>query len=247
MDRWPDRGAGGVRRGLVAGVAAGCALGGRGDLANRHRLVASGLQLYPFRSRLILFLVPLLWMAVATAVEVVCMGWRRSGVASGAGSAPWGTLAATGSSLALMVVVAGPTVRHALAPYNGADIKGAMAFVQARRLPGDHLMINAWSNKAFDFYQDAFDLGTRRFVYRPTHNAQHDALATAKRWICRAGESGRTWLVLSHRFGQRGTLLGVLQSIAPIVAQWEGNGAGAYLLELAPTPFCQRYREVPAG
>jgi hypothetical protein len=210
-------------------------------------LLASGLQLYPFRSRLILFLVPLLWMAVATVVEVACEGWHRTAGPAGVGWHRWRALSAAGLSLALLVLVAGPTARHALTPYNGADLKGALAFVQAQRLPGDHLMINTWSAKAFDFYQDAFELGdVSRFVYRPTPNAQHDALATAKR-ICRAGETGRTWLVLSHRFGQRQTLLGVLQSIAPFSAQWEGNGAGAYLLDLASTPFCQRYRPSPTG
>lgn len=251
LPEWND----GLTVGLAFGVCAGWLvawrLGGRWMavliLPVFLTLLASGLQLYPFRSRLILFLVPLLWMALATAVEVACVGWRRTNGTADLGWYRWRTLSAAGLSLALLVLVAEPTARHALVPYNGSDIKGALAFVQAQRLPGDHLMIDTWSSKAFNFYQDAFDLGgMSRFVYRPTPNAQHDALATAKR-ICRAGETGRTWLVLSHRFDQRQTLLGVLQSIKPFTAQWEGNGAGAYLLDLASTPFCQRYRPSPAG
>jgi hypothetical protein len=150
---------------------------------------------------------------------------------------------AVGVSFAMLLLVAIPSSKRLAAPYNAADVKGAMAYIRNHRLPGDHLMINSWSHKAFAFYQDDFELeDVTTYIYPQTRNVVHDGHNTIKR-ICRAGEPGRTWLLLSHRFERRQALLEVVAQVAPIVDQWEGSGAGAYLVNLADAPWCAKYSD----
>lgn len=209
-------------------------------------LLASALHLYPFRSRLILFLVPLIWMAVATAVEQgLLVGKSLRGPEASALRSRLGWAAnalVTAVAMALLLVVVRLTWDKAQVPHNQSDIKSAMVYVSAHRQPGDHLMIGSWSHKAFAFYQDAFDLEDLPvYVFHRTKNAAHDAHTTVRR-LCLAGEQGNTWLIVAHRFDRRHALLDEVSKLAPIDLQWEGEGAGVYRVNFARSAYCQRYR-----
>ncbi len=205
-------------------------------------LLASALHLYPFRSRLILFLVPLLWLALAALVE---LGATASKAKRGQNERRSLQVARRVAPLAVGVFLAVFSItawQRSAAPYNSAAIKGAMAYIQERMAPGDQLMISTWSEKAFAFYSGSFGLEqVALYAFRKTRNLHHDAYATVRR-ICRAGEHGRTWLLLSHRFEERHAFLAELQQLSPIVDQYESNGAGAYLFQFSDSPYCTRYR-----
>lgn len=198
-------------------------------------LAASALKLYPFRSRLILFLAPLVPLALAYVLQA----WLdRAGGA-------WWRWGAVVVAAGLLLVPGVPAARHWRAPYNDADIKSAMAHVRDHRQAGDHLMMSTWTHKAFDIYRASFGLDDLEvFAFRQTPNTRHDALATLRR-ICRSTPGGRTWLLISHRFGQRAGLLDILRSEAAVLSAFEGTGAGAYLFDFSGSPYCLRYR--PAG
>lgn len=204
-------------------------------LAVAVTVAASALHLYPFRSRLILFLVPVVPLALAFVLEAWldrASGWLRRGVAVAAVAG-------------LLLVPGVPAARHWRHPYNLADIKSAMAHVREHRQDGDHVMMSTWTQKAFDFYRVSFRLdGLEVFAFRQTPNTRHDAFSTLRR-ICQSTPGGRTWLLISHRFEQRHELLQMLRSEGPVLNAFEGDGAGAYLFDFSGSPYCLRYR--PAG
>lgn len=200
-------------------------------------LAASALHLYPFRSRLILFLLPLVYLALAALVQVIWQQtnrWRARPVA-------------VGLALSLIFVMALPSWRVLRQPENAQDIKGAMAHIAKHRQPGDHVVLGSMTHKAFDFYAPTFQLDDLPVViFRVTPNPVHDARATVRR-ICLDPQAKRSWLVISHRLSDQADFLNVVRSISPPLAQWQGEGATAILHDFRASPYCQRYREHGKG
>lgn len=199
-------------------------------------LAASALHLYPFRSRLILFLLPLVYLALAALVQLIWSQTHR-----------WvAKPVAAGLALGLVFVVALPSWRVLRQPENAQNIKGAMAHIAKHRQPGDHVVLGSLTHKAFDFYAPTFQLNDLPVVlFRPTPNPVHDARATVRR-ICLDPQAGRSWLVISHRLSDQADFLNVVRSISPPLNQWQGEGAAAFLHDFRSSPYCQRYRTEPA-
>jgi hypothetical protein len=198
------------RRGLVVVLTLGAALG------------ASAAGLYPLQGRLLLFAVPLTFVALAMLVEAVASRpgrWRRAG--------SWAL------SLALLALVAAPAARIARRPLGGADVKGALAYVQAHRRPRDRLAVSAWSLPAVRFYRAQLNLGP----FRPAPRVPHSFDATAfLREVRRTQSTGRTWVVFSHRIAQRRDFVRGMRPVATPLDAWEGDGAAAYLFVLPARP-----------
>jgi hypothetical protein len=194
-------------------------------------LAASALHLYPFRSRLILFLLPLVYLALAALVQVIWQQtnrWRARPVA-------------VGLALSLIFVMALPSWRVLRQPENAQDIKGAMAHIAKHRQPGDHVVLGSMTHKAFDFYAPTFQLDDLPVViFRVTPNPVHDARATVRR-ICRDPQAKRSWLVISHRLSDQADFLNVVRLISPPLDHWQGNGAAAFLHDFRSSAYCQRY------
>jgi hypothetical protein len=194
-------------------------------------LAASVAHQYPLDGRLVLFSVPVVFVGLAAGIDALA---RRGN--PGLAVVSW-ILAA--SAIAL---VAGPMLAMARRPLGGSDVKGALAYVEAHARPGDRLALSTWSVPAATFYAHQIDL--HALAAGPRVPASFDAAAfLAAMRDARAG--GRTWIVLSHRFERRALLLGPLRQVAPLLEQWEGDGAGAYLIAL-PTQGPQPAEAVPS-
>jgi Dolichyl-phosphate-mannose-protein mannosyltransferase len=201
-------------------------------------LVASALHLYPFRSRLILFLVPLVYLALASLVQAVLDSrWLQVRRA----------LASVLSALILLVpaAVSWKVLRH---PHNDQNIKGALHHVAENIQPGDGFAIDSMSHKAFDFYTHGVAMGdVPSYVLRPTKNQKHDALATVRR-LCSEPTMQRSWVVVTHRLRDRKEYLDHLSAIASPIERWEGSGAVALLYDFRGSEHCRRYHPAaPAG
>lgn len=200
-------------------------------------LLASVLHLYPFRSRLILFLVPVVLLTLSVLVDRA-LRCRHRGCAWGALFVAAGLMVATGSL----------SFTKAWHPYNHSNIKGALAYVQMHREPGDHIAVSTWTNKAFSLYAPAYGLdGVVLWTYLDTRNVQHNAYALVRR-ICSGQAPGRTWIVITHRFGQRQDFLAHLRALSPALPAWEDADAGAYLFDFSGSAYCKRYTaSAPVG
>jgi hypothetical protein len=198
------------RRRPPAGIYVLLVLGGAG--------VASGAGRYPLAGRLVLFAAPLLFVCLAALVEALAVRPRW-----------WVRTAGWVLAVGWVVLVAGPAAAIARRPLGGSDVKGALAYVQTQALTGDRLAVSAWSAPAVRFYQARF--GLDRLRPAPLVPPSFDAavfLAEARR----TRTNGRVWIVLSHRYRERGPFLAAVGREARLVEAWEGDGAGAFLFEV---------------
>ena len=197
-------------------------------------LAASALHLYPFRSRLILFLVPMVHLWLAALVDRLAQ-WRRSA-----------SLAPVLATLGLLLVPATPSwglLRH---PSNGQDIKLLLNHAAARLQPSDGFLLDNLSFKAFDFHAAAYGLEKQPIHrYRPTPNRRHDA-RSAVRSLCRDPSLGRTWVIISHRLPERQAFVENLSALSAPLERVETPDSLAVLHDFRTSPYCQRYRVGPS-
>lgn len=196
-------------------------------------LAASALHLYPFRSRLILFLVPMVHLWLAALVDRLAQPGRWT---------PRMAALATGGLLLVPAIPSWGLLRH---PSNGQDIKSLLSHAAARLLPSDGFLLDKLSFKAFDFYAQPYGLGKQPVhPYNPTTNHRHDARTTVRR-LCRDPALGRTWVIISHRRQEREAFVHNLRTISPPLAMLEAEDSVAVLHDFRTSAYCQRYRVDP--
>lgn len=223
---------------------AGCAALGRqspraataGAFGLLATMGASALHQYPFRSRLILFLVPFVFLALAALVQQVrglplrrASAWLAAALALGV---VW-----TPMHLSLQVL---------RQPNHYQDIRGALQHIAAHRLPGDHAMISSWTHPAYRFYAPRTGLADLPlFVYQPTTNEVHNVRATVRR-ICLNPASGRTWVLATNQVvANNQNFFAALNMVSPPLSTLPLEGASLQLYDFRSTAYCQRYRSSP--
>lgn len=230
---------------LLLSLAGGLALGRQsartaamGAVSLLAALGASALQQYPFRARLLLFLVPWLFLALAALVQQVRgLPLRRA--------APW-------VAAALALAVLWTPLRLSLLvlrqPNNYQDIRGALQHIAAHRQPGDHAMISSWTHPAYRFYAPRTGLSDLPlFVYQPTVNELHNIRSTVRR-ICLHPASGRTWVLATNQIvANNRHFLAALNNLSPPLFTLPLEGAALLLYDFRPTAYCQRYRSSPGA
>lgn len=103
-------------------------------------LIASAFEIYPFSTRVVLFLVPLAFFIIAAAIDVVDfkLGWITSSCCAL-------LLLFAMVPISLMVLV------EPKAPF-ATKFKEALHFVAENSISGDALAIEPWSGRVFEFY-----------------------------------------------------------------------------------------------
>ena len=196
-------------------------------------LGASALHQYPFRARLILFLVPFVFLALAALVQQLHeLPLRRA--------APWLAAGLAAGVLWMPLRLSLHVVRH---PHNYQDIRGALQYIADHRQPGDHAMLGSWTYPAYSFYAPRTGLADMpRFVYQPTINEIHNIRSTVRR-ICQDPASGRTWVLATNQIvANNQAFLDALNSLSPPLQTYPLEGGALFLHDFRPTGYCQRYR-----
>jgi hypothetical protein len=165
---------------------------------------AAAAQQYPFRDRVILFLLPSLLLGFGAAVE---RAFRKLSQVH--------RLVAVAAAVPLLAGVAVPIIRTP-PPYNFGDIKPVMSAVHDAATPATAIYVHANAGTPFEYYaprlgigKAAYDLGTCHF---PSRDGR-DFLAELDRYRGAAD----LWVVIAHMtpgvIGQRGDLLRYLDTI----------------------------------
>lgn len=221
----------------VAGSAALARQSGRaaavGALSLLAVLGASALHQYPFRARLILFLVPFVFLALAALVQQVHELTRRW-------AGPWLAAALAIATVSMPLRLSAHTLVH---PNNYQDLRGALQYIAAHREPGDHVMLSSWTHHFYNFYAPRLGLGDMpQFEYTPTINEVHNIRSTVRR-ICRDPHAGRTWVVATNQIVSNNRhFLAALNNLSPPLFTYPMDGAAVFLHDFRPTAYCQRYR-----
>ena len=149
-------------------------------------LVASWLRLYPFVSRLLLFLTPAALILIAEGMALFAgWAWSRARL-----------LCVVGLGIILFHPL-GSTVRQATAqqPYQREGLPEVLAFVRDHGTAGDWIHLYGSAEKSFQFYAPRYGLDRlpRSVVQRPGEDwdAYVDSLQPL---ACK----GRVWLIFAH-------------------------------------------------
>jgi len=150
-------------------------------------LAASGMRLYPFGGRLLLFAVPSLLIAIGVGLEGVRSVLRRTGAL------------ATGVWLALVVILLwGPVVSAAdklMKPPMGEHTRPVFAYVQSHRQPGDSIYVYYGAEHAFRYYAPMYGFDLSDYIHGMY--SRPEPLKYLEDMEALRGK-GRVWLLFAH-------------------------------------------------
>jgi len=184
-------------------------------------LLLSMFKVYPFRSRLILYLVPLVFLAYAFIFDFILSGLSKES---------WGVYRKTGFLLGLAMILNGVYLAgiKLFEPYNYSDSKTLIKNM-IKIAPDAPVVLSTWSNHAFDFYKRSYGLtGLKPVAYIQTRNAEKDRGSIYK-LICESTDP-KIWILFSHRYNEQMPIVEGLKSDFTLDNEITSYGAGAFLL-----------------
>lgn len=185
------------------------------SLALVLNLAASAFELYPFRTRPILYLLPFVFLPLATTLDQLFASQntlsRLTKIV--------GVLIATCALLPPTVMA----VRTFLHPTNFADLRELLGKLEDHRQPSEPLAVSHWSYPAYLYYRGSFDLAEAPFLLIP-------AEPNTERLRQQLSRIPSTWLIFSHRLNEIPPLLDSLAPHFQVSEQLEESGTVAVRL-----------------
>ncbi len=182
-------------------------------LAVLANLLISGLEIYPFRNRLILYLVPVVYLAVAFFVQA-CLLQRQMA----------GRLIGMVAAVLLVGTVLPAGMKMVWQPASYSDMKTALEIVSAGQEPNDMLAINIWADAPFKYYKRYYSAGDLPLVAVVPDGDD----ATTFMESLAPHQPGRVWIVHMHDPSRK--FYGNLRRIMNVQLVWEGDNSHVYLL-----------------
>jgi hypothetical protein len=178
-------------------------------------VIASAFEIYPFSSRLALFLVPLAFFTIAAAIDVADfrLGW----------------LTASLCALPLFLVMAPVALKVLVEPQApfATNFKEALQIVSQNSIAGDALAIEPWSGSVFEYYRRFHAPELRTFVLD-----YGDALHSMQR-VEREGYH-RLWYLESTPVDPNAAhLIEAVGKKVPIVFSWRRRGTRLVVFDFA--------------
>jgi hypothetical protein len=183
-------------------------------------VLASGLRVYPLSSRLSVYLVPMVALVLAVGVDVLASqpaarpGAGRTGHA-GTGAAWVRVAVASVVALILVGAAAVPAARNAIDPPDHESAKRAFALVADEYRPGDLVVLEFGTRKAYAFYGDEHLPGIPVELVDWREDGGERVLE-----LGRAAEARRVWLVLTDRANRAPEITDVVGSVLVSDLRW---------------------------
>ena len=189
-------------------------------------LIASFFHLYPFQSRPILFLIPIIFSFLCTFIDYL-----------GSIKSPIINLTRIITSILLLGLVFTPASNLFLHPIDQENIKAALNFVVNHKESGDHISISIWDEQAIQFYSRFYAIKDLKQSAPVSYDFNPNVYIDD---ICNGQLFGRTWVIFAHRFFQRNNLLPLIEAKTPLLLSWESTSSGVYLFNFDRDTLCQR-------
>jgi hypothetical protein len=182
-------------------------------------LGAAELRLYPFATRLVLFAVPALILAIAAGVETLAairLSWPgRPGTAGAPAMAGGAALGAAGAALVYAVALLPALAGFAGDPpvYRIEETRQLLRAVAARRQPGDAVYVYYGAGHALRLYGPRYGLQTGDYLLGGCHRGDTRAYLEE---VDRFRGKPRLWVLFSHaqpRLGEQQSLLAYLDRL----------------------------------
>jgi Dolichyl-phosphate-mannose-protein mannosyltransferase len=190
-------------------------------------LAASAVHLYPFSTRLLVFVLPGAVIVIAAGIEAV---WQltRTGYRTA-----W--FLAVALLMFQPVMSALSNASHRM-PYDREDIRAVLDYVAKSKIPGDKVYIYYGSERTFKYYQTRYDVPVSDVIWG--HSAREDW----DNYVADAGKLkafNRVWVVFSHMGDLSGIdderfLLYFLNKTGTQLDSIKAPGASGYLYQFHP-------------
>jgi hypothetical protein len=179
-------------------------------------LGASAAQLYPFKERLVLFLIPSLLLLTALGLTELARALRS----------PRGFAVAAAAATILVVAIDVGALRAAPPVYRREEITPAIAYLKQRRQSGDALYVYYGAGPAFQFYATRDSISAVSYSLGGCHRGvPRTYLSELDAFRGRA----RVWVLFAHdlpRFREREIMTGYLDEIGAVRDSVVGAGRG---------------------
>jgi len=188
-------------------------------------LAAAVVHQYPFRGRLVLFLVPSFLVVAAEGAE-----WARR---------VWPTRLASVGNVSMALLAFPPMydfVTH-LPVYRIEETKPMLTYVQARRFPGDVMYVYYGAWQAVKFYGAQYGLREREYVLGGCH--QGDTRAYLRELDQFRGQ--RVWVLFSHVLGMLQERSAILSYLDRIGVQMDSTAILLHRWDIQATPNVYAY------
>jgi hypothetical protein len=189
-------------------------------------LVASAFEIYPFSTRLVLFLVPLAFFIMAAAIDAVDfkLGWLPASLCA--------------LPLFLVMLPVNLAVLVNPEPPLATEFKKALRIVARNSISDDVLAIEPWSGRVFKFYRRDRAPKLPTFVLNQLDTAD-SMLKQAEELLAYAKRKGysRVWYLETKPVSPNATrLIEEVGDKTPIVFTWRRGGTRLVVFDLAEKP-----------
>lgn len=193
--------------------------------------LASALQKYPFRSRLVLFLTPFVILLIAEGVDYIRHKTRYK-------------FAPIASILLLLLLLAPPIASASqllVKPYLRGEIKPVISYVKTNQKPGDILYIYQRGKYQFMYYAEKFGYQKGDYIIGVDDLDKYDGKKLSEaEWqrykndLDNLRGNKRVWLLFSHATvaSENRKITSYLQTIGKQIDFFEQPGAFVYLYDL---------------
>lgn len=182
-------------------------------------LTASALRLYPFRGRLALFLVPIVFLLSAFVVDLISSrGPPR--------------LRPLGPTVGLLLVASliVPIMSDLVEPQRTSGIRGSLEYLAHRWRPDDTLTINEESIFAYRYYANRQSVGPIDALLSISHPLDVECFLARDLPVA---NRGRAWFLFSHRMDSVPQFVAELSTHAPLIDASENTQSAIYLFDLS--------------
>lgn len=189
-------------------------------------LVAAILHKYPFSSRLLLFLTPLLYLLVGEGIDSLFNIKLK----------PFASLIGVTALLLLLLNPLSEAITDFLSPPMGEDIKPMIQYIDEHWQDGDHLYIYYSSTRPFEYYQDRFEFDMASLTQGRNH--RDDWTQYLPEFEAELHNKGRLWLLFSHVYEKDETteevyiVENLLQARYQLFDEQHAENASIYLFQL---------------
>ena len=172
-------------------------------------IFAAGIHAYPFRGRLILYLLPILVFLIAIAVDEAAQRAPRL---------------SSSLALAIIVVVAVPSTEVLFNPHNRFDIESAFELVEEGFQDGDAIGIGPGTAPAWEFYKSRYE-----FEEVPIHRWHSYNVDEIVKWA----QGRRVWFIAGFLWESTYPDAKAMLAHDAIIEEWSADSI--YLLLIAET------------
>ncbi len=217
-------------------------------------LLASYLTLYPFAGRMILFLAPILILALAEGIEAIAnlierapdltgfakrlfdkASWRDNGFGQQEPlRKPVRSLSWTARILLAGYLLFGPlsvSAENFITPKYHEHIRPTMEYLRDYRRDGDLVYVYYWAEHAVRYYAPKYGMDMSAFIIGEDHHTNPEAYRVE---LDRLRGHERVWFLFSHvyesgDFNERDYILDYLNSIGKLLRKYRVAGTSVYL------------------